>query len=49
MLCAATDVDSYSEVRVTATTLTVTPNTATGAIVREKTGGACGPLVLHAS
>jgi alkaline phosphatase D len=48
MLCAATDVYSYSEVRVTATTLTVTPKTASGALVHEKTGGACGPLVLHA-
>jgi alkaline phosphatase D len=49
MLCAATDVFSYSEVRVTASTLTVTPKTAAGTLVHEKTGGACGPLVLHAS
>ena len=48
MLCAATDVFSYSEVRVTATTLTVTPKTSSGALVHEKTGGACGPLVLTA-
>ena len=49
MLCAATDVDSYAEVRVTATTLTVTPKTAAGTLVHEKTGGACGPLVRTAS
>ena len=47
MLCAATDVDSYVEVRVTATTLTVTPKDAAGAPVHEKTGGRCGPLVLQ--
>jgi phosphodiesterase/alkaline phosphatase D-like protein len=47
MLCAATDLDSYAEVRVTATTLTVTPKTASGTLVHEKTGAACGPLVLH--
>ena len=49
MRCAATDVYSYAEVKVTATTLTVSPKTATGAPVREKTGGVCAPLVLHAS
>ena len=48
MTCAATDVFSYSEVRVTKTTLTVTPKTATGTLVHEKTGGPCGPLVLKA-
>ncbi len=49
MRCAATDVDSYVEVRVTATTLTVAPKTAAGTLVHEKTGGPCGPLVLHAA
>jgi alkaline phosphatase D len=49
MRCAATDVFSYSEVNVTATTLTVTPKTSTGAPVFEKTGARCAPLVLHAS
>jgi alkaline phosphatase D len=49
MLCAATDVFSYSEVRVTASTLTVTPRTAAGTLVHEKTGGPCGPLALHAA
>jgi phosphodiesterase/alkaline phosphatase D-like protein len=49
MRCAATDVYSYAEVKVTATTLTVAPKTATGAPVREKSGAVCAPLVLHAS
>jgi alkaline phosphatase D len=49
MRCAATDVDSYAEVKVTATTLTVTPKTATGAPVFEKTGARCALLVLAAS
>ena len=48
MRCAATDVFSYSEVKVTATTLTVTPKTSTGAPVFEKTGARCAPLVLKA-
>jgi alkaline phosphatase D len=48
MKCAATDVYSYAEVRVTRTALTVTPKTSTGALVREKTGGRCGPLVIRA-
>jgi alkaline phosphatase D len=47
MACAATDVDSYAEVVVTGTTLTVTPKTAGGARVRETTGAPCG-LVLRA-
>jgi alkaline phosphatase D len=46
--CASTDVYSYSEVSVTATTLTVTPKSAAGARVREQTGLPCGPLVLRA-
>ena len=48
MQCAATDVFSYSEVVVTATSLTVTPKTATGARVAEKTGAVCAPLVVTA-
>ncbi len=47
--CAATDVYSYAEVRVTSSTLTVTPKDASGRLVREKTGAGCGPLVLHAT
>jgi phosphodiesterase/alkaline phosphatase D-like protein len=48
MKCAATNVYSYAEVRVTRTTLTVTPKTAAGALVHEQTGAPCGPLVLRA-
>ena len=48
LTCAATDVFSYAEVRATATTLTVTPRDANGDLVREKTGGPCGPLVIKA-
>jgi alkaline phosphatase D len=48
MPCAATDVYSYSEVVVTASTLTVTPKTASGARVAEKTGAVCAPLVVTA-
>ena len=49
MACAATDVFSYSEVVVTDSRLTVTPKTATGARVAEKTGAVCAPLVVTAS
>lgn len=49
MRCAATDVFSYAEVKATSTTLTVTPKTAGGAPVTEKTGAVCAPLVLRAS
>jgi alkaline phosphatase D len=48
MQCAATDVFSYSQVVVSSTRLTVTPKTAAGAPVVEKTGAPCGPLVLVA-
>jgi phosphodiesterase/alkaline phosphatase D-like protein len=47
MVCSATDVYSYAQVRVTATTLTVTPKDIAGRQVREKLGGPCGPLVLR--
>jgi hypothetical protein len=46
MLCAAGDVYSYAQVRVTGTTLTVTPKDLNGKLVREETGAPCGPLVL---
>jgi hypothetical protein len=46
--CSATDVYSYAEVRVTATTLTVTPKDAAGRQVHEKLGAPCGPLALRA-
>ena len=48
MICSAADVYSYAEVRVTGTTLTVTPKDAEGKLVREETGTPCGPLVLRA-
>ena len=48
MACAATDVLSYSEVVVTASQLTVTPKTASGRRVAEKTGAVCAPLVVTA-
>ena len=48
LTCTATDVYSYSEVKVTATTLTVTPKDANGDPLKEKTGDPCGPLVVKA-
>lgn len=48
LACTATDVYSYSEVKVTATALTVTPKDASGDRLKEKTGAACGPLVVRA-
>ena len=48
LTCTATDVYSYSEVKVTATTLTVTPKDANGDRLKEKTGDPCGPLVVKA-
>ena len=48
MQCAAGDVYSYSEVRVTGTALTVTPKDLNGKLVREELGTPCGPLVLTA-
>jgi alkaline phosphatase D len=48
MACAATDVYSFAEVGVTATTLTVTAKTASGVRVAEKTGNVCAPLVVPA-
>ena len=46
MACASGDVYSYAEVKVTGVSVTVTPKDAAGAIVREATGGACGPYVF---
>ncbi len=46
--CTATDVYGYSEVTVTATTLTVAPKAAAGGPVKETTGATCAPLVLRA-
>jgi alkaline phosphatase D len=46
--CAATDQFGYAQVAVTATTLTVTPRTPSGAVVRDSAGQPCSPLVLRA-
>ena len=48
MACSSGDVYSYAEVRVTRAAITVTPKDATGKLVREETGGACGPFVFPA-
>jgi phosphodiesterase/alkaline phosphatase D-like protein len=49
MRCAALDTYSYSQVTVTARTLTVAMKDARGRAVQEATGVACAPLVLRAS
>jgi len=48
MACASGNVYSYSEVKVTGAAITVTPKDATGNLVREETGGVCGPFVFKA-
>ncbi len=48
MRCAALDTYSYSQVTVTARTLTVAMKDARGRPVQEATGVACAPLVLTA-
>jgi alkaline phosphatase D len=48
MACASADVYSYAEVKVTGTRLTVTPKDMAGKLVREETGGACGPFTFRA-
>jgi alkaline phosphatase D len=48
MACASGNVYSYAEVKVTGTAITVTPKDASGAVVREETGGACGPFTFKA-
>jgi phosphodiesterase/alkaline phosphatase D-like protein len=50
MACAATDVFSYSEVKVTSSALTITPKDINGKLVHEKGSGAppCGPFTIAA-
>ena len=48
MSCVATDVYSYAQVRVTSTTLTITPKDLNGRLVRDTGGGPCGPFVVTA-
>jgi alkaline phosphatase D len=47
MACASADVYSYAEVEVTGAAITVTPKDASGRLVREETGGACGPFTFR--
>lgn len=49
LVCANTDQFGYSEVRVTATVLTVTPKSDRGVPVKDSTGAPCGPLVVRAA
>jgi alkaline phosphatase D len=44
--CAAIDVYSYAQVRVTSTALTITPKDQDGRLVREPGGTPCGPFVV---
>jgi hypothetical protein len=48
MRCVSPDVYGYSEVAVTGSTLTVTPNDAAGRIVTDITGQPCTPVVIQA-
>ena len=48
MACASADVYSYAEVKVTGAAITVTPKDASGKLVHEETGGACGPFTFRA-
>ncbi len=48
MACSSGNVYSYAEVRVAGGTLTVSPKDRQGRLVREETGGACGPFVFKA-
>jgi phosphodiesterase/alkaline phosphatase D-like protein len=44
MRCAALDVYSYGEVKVTSRRLTITPKDIAGSRVREPNGARCGPF-----
>jgi alkaline phosphatase D len=48
MACASADVYSYAQVEVTGAAIKVTPKDAAGKLVREETGGACGPFTFRA-
>jgi phosphodiesterase/alkaline phosphatase D-like protein len=48
MVCASTDVFSYTEVKVTGTALTLTPKDLAGNPVKEKDGAPCGPFTIPA-
>jgi alkaline phosphatase D len=48
MRCAAIDVYSYLQVRVTGAALTITPKDQNGRLVQEPGGAPCGPFVVRA-
>jgi phosphodiesterase/alkaline phosphatase D-like protein len=50
MQCAATDVYSYTEVKITSKAVTLTPKDLNGKLVHEKGSGAppCGPFTIPA-
>jgi phosphodiesterase/alkaline phosphatase D-like protein len=48
MECAATDVYSYSQVRVTRTSVRITPKDLDGDPVRQSDGTPCGPFTIRA-
>jgi alkaline phosphatase D len=48
MSCVNLDVYSYGEVAVNRRRLTITPKDATGKLVRDTTGSACGPFHIRA-
>jgi alkaline phosphatase D len=47
MECAALDVYSYAEVKVTSRKVTITPKDSSGRPVREQTGARCGPFTVR--
>jgi hypothetical protein len=53
MVCASTDVYSYTQVKVTSTAVTLTPKDLNGKLVHEKGSGdqpgpPCGPFTIAA-
>jgi alkaline phosphatase D len=48
MACAAPDTYSYAQVDVRATALTVTPKDSRGRLLRDQSGGPCGPFTFRA-
>ena len=50
MVCASTDVYSYTEVKVTSKAVTLTPKDLNGKLVTEKGSGnpPCGPFTIPA-